>query len=1000
MLADAGTGPFPEELRAAAETPAGDVAVMDRLGDIYVLAGGAPPAVQVYDDTYMVKNPTDLIVDQDGRFLSVSQTPTSKISSIDWVSADGQLWAYFEVGPLAAGYVGLAPDPLTGDLVVTAAIDDLSGGTGDLYLVDLHAPTHVGTLLAQDIDGFFSNPAHDGDVVPLTNGDLLFVGADALLHYDRGSGTSSTLASGFGSLRALAVASSSGNVASPSGFSAYFASGSGTTTIHELGDVGAPGSMVATAVGDPPGRGTQVLFTGEVKAYDLATDLDGNILLGGDHFSGDDRVLKWDLDTLGLSTIANSATGISDRVEGVVALPDGRYIVSTQDGHVHDVPAAGALSTERYDGALVTLSRDMTATRDGEHVFLVDRQFWAWGAVYEIDGSGAVTTLAGIEEPLGVAVDPFSAQLLVTEWHDQGFNGTIDAFHPDTPIPVPLPGFEGMNYSNGGGWADGDTVVDVEGNMYTCSEDDFSVHRYDPDTGELVRIAAGYASRLCGLAISRSSGLIPSTTGWSLYVGEFNRVWEIPDVPPGAAPWLDRDAPPAGRNKGWLPSTAGEPRALLADPLGGGLLVSTASGTLWRIDLATGDAAMVAGGAQGLSGDLVDLDSDSAGRVIAANADGVIFELDPLAAWTAVVLFADGADELENVQGIVVDGQDDVLVSDRPAGSAAGRLFRVSGGVGTFVVPTRLGLRPAIDPTTGDVFLAEQGDELLRVDPFVSPATHGHYRLADGFRQFATAELGGGLAFEDDGDFYLATAVDGRVLAFDRATDTVSVLAGHYFAPKDLALAPGTPGVAGAQGQSLYVLDGYAVFEHGVDGLAAGAPPAADPGGARADLVVHGSLLLGGVTPVSVLHPPDALDIYLIVASAHGKVPGVPMNAVLLPSDPRVFPINPDLLLGFSFKPGVMPGFFSSLNEGGESMPGDGDLHAERPVAPRDPGLPRPVLALHRPGDAGDADGRRDRAALGRTVGADGGAAVGARRPAHYTSARPPTVPTARGRTR
>src|SRR4030095_7518433 len=121
-------------------------------------------------------------------------------------------------------------------------------------------------------------------------------------------------------------------------------------------------------------------------------------------------------------------------------------------------------------------------------------------------------------------------------------------------------------------------------------------------------------NRPSGLVIARSTPASGSTTGWSLYVSEFTKLWEIPNMAAPAPRMSDTEAPPVGRLVGWMPSTVGTPRALGRDPAGHGVLVSTNAGTIERMAM-DGTHTTVAGAAQGLFGDLAALATNSSGHV-------------------------------------------------------------------------------------------------------------------------------------------------------------------------------------------------------------------------------------------------------------------------------------------------------------------------------------------------------------------------------------------------
>ena len=134
---------------------------------------------------------------------------------------------------------------------------------------------------------------------------------------------------------------------------------------------------------------------------------------------------------------------------------------------------------------------------------------------------------------------------------------------------------------------------DVQGNIYTCSEDDFSIYRFNRASGKLVRIAAGYLNHPAGVVIAKSTAGSGSVTGWSLYVAEYFYLWEIPNVAAPAPTLLDPGAPGIGHSLGYFPPSTGTLRAITRNPSGSGFFVSTAGGTIERM-LMTGVRQQVA----------------------------------------------------------------------------------------------------------------------------------------------------------------------------------------------------------------------------------------------------------------------------------------------------------------------------------------------------------------------------------------------------------------------
>jgi len=569
----------------------------------------------------------------------------------------------------------------------------------------------------------------------------------------------------------------------------------------------------------------------------------------------------------------------------------------------------------------VIKGEDLLSDRDGTF-FIADREGFGSGEVVQVAPGGTATSLVRMQESRSVTADPFTASLLTSQWHCTGFCGTIDRWSFGAGTLSPLPGLAGINYSNDSSYGDGDSAMDVEGQVYTCSEDDWRVTRYEPAKQRFALVGSMYLNHPTGVAITRSTPSSGSTTGWSLYVSDLDYLWEIPSVPPPAPRLLDRSAPPVGDLLGWFPRGMGRPRSMIADPAGGGLFVTTDSGRLLRIDTSTGayTAVLMPPGAT----DITALAALGSGHVAVATSDGIVFEVNPLAGYATTLIFADPLNQLASVRGMTADAQDRLLIVDRAGTTPAAKLWRLSGGSLQLLTNTSRGLRPAIDPDTGDVFVTEQGSasdgkgEILRVETYSTPVLHGHW-LGQGSRFFQPSATDGAIVFDAAGDFYVTEGELGHVVRVDRATGARTVVAGNYDQPVSLALAPGRPGVAGPQGTSLFVLDGWAVHEVGVDGLPAGPPPAANPGLAPpADLRVAGDLMLSTNVPVKIQSAANAGRVYVLIPTLSGEVPGFPLSALGMP-DQRVLPSNPDMLWSLIGDPVFLPASIGVLDPQGKS---------------------------------------------------------------------------------
>ncbi|MBM3976992.1 MAG: hypothetical protein FJ299_08385 [Planctomycetes bacterium] len=919
-LASGVVGQPGHQLRALVSLPDANIAALDQHGYLLRVDGGSP--VTIYADLYMIQDATDLAVDSAGTYLVASRTPSSGVRALNWISANGAQWAYYRVAdqPLA-----LCADPLGAGVVFTDA-----SGSGALRRVDTSDPAHGAALLESLTNPGFSVAALDGDVAAAANGDIYYAAGTRLWRHVRANATSVLLHDAGAAVRGLCVAASSGNVASASGWSLYFAQGADPTAIRELGDALAPASPLAPPLGAVPGRGKQVWFTGSMNMFELATDAAGNLLVGGDLWGANPQLRRLSLPGFAASVIASAAQGLSDRIEGIALDAQGRIHVQSSSGVLQRVDEGPVAVTTLYDDAANTLqvAKDLLISRGGA-AWIAERAGFGTGRVYELaPGSTTLSSLVLTSESRGIAADPFGARALVTQWNGVAFVGSVDALGLAPPALTPLAGFAGMNYSNASSWADGDAVADAYGNVYTCSEDDWSVQRWERDSGKLVRVGSGYLNHPAGLAIAASSGQTPSATGWSLYVAEWNFLWELGGVPAPAPRLVDPLAPPAGRCAGFVSPAAGEPLSLCAAADGSALYIGTALSRVLRIEPLTRAVSEVAGPAQGLQGELVALAPRPDGTLLVAARDGRLWQLEAAPSHAVSLVHDDAGNQLGDLRGACVDALGRPVLLERPA-SGASRLYRIEGGAAQFLVHAARGLRPALDPLTGELWISEQGalasgpwantGELLRVDASVAPARAGHLRQ-QAYGTLVHGEFDGGLAFDATGDVYASESGSGRVWRLRRDGGPRALSAGNYDAPRGVALATGTPGLAGAQGSSLYVLDRWAVYEHGIDGLAA--PLVAGSAAPDADLVVQGAAAPAATISVAVQHAPDAGKVYVILPTLSGKLPGLPLAWLGDPTDARMLPLNLDLLANFVGKPALMPGFVGVLDGLGRSVPG------------------------------------------------------------------------------
>jgi hypothetical protein len=625
VLASPANAWFPVPLRALAETPGGDIAVLDRDGHIRVLVGGLAPALIRYTDHYMIQDATDLIVDARGNFLVASATPSYGQRGMNWIANGGQRWGYYLV---AHEPVQLAADPLTGNVLISG-----QGAGGALYLVDsndLHRPTSpLDTVTRPGV----SSTLDDGHVAVESDGDIWWAASGKLCFGSRKDGQTRVVREGFGVLRGAVIAPASGNLWAASGYSLYLAEGQNPTVIREVPGVGEPCPMIAVDQGEVPDRGLLVPVTLNMQCFELTADNAGNLLLGGALWGSPAYLKRVTLGSNpGITTVATSADGLAGLVEGVAVAPDDSIYTLSRTGVVQHITEGPLSVTTIFSdaGQEITTGKDLVLDVNGD-LYVGTREYWGMGKVLEISG-GAATLLTTTAESRGLAAG-LTGGMYVTQWNNVAFHGTIDRLRLSDLILEPQPGFIGMNYTNDAVWADGDIAVDVNGSIYTVSEDDWSLVRYDPAFDGYVRLGSSYLNHPSGLAIAPSRPGSGSTTGWSLYVSEFDYIWEKPSVPAPASTLVDASLGlvAGGRHvAGSVNPRFGRPRTMALAQDGTTLLVATSKSHVIAIDPATGAVLDLAGPESGLRGDLVALTRlPGSGRVLVANRDLELFEVRP-----------------------------------------------------------------------------------------------------------------------------------------------------------------------------------------------------------------------------------------------------------------------------------------------------------------------------------------------------------------------------------
>jgi hypothetical protein len=880
----AAPGQFARPLVACLSTGPGTAAVLDDQGSIFDV-GSVPGTPQtVYSDLFLVRDPTDFARDANGTYWIACRTISNVTRAVAHVSADGQRWGYFDV---SRSPLGLAQDPLTGSLLFT----DSTGSLG-LLTVDGDGAPVASTLTSAS---GFSVANLDGDAVVASDGDVYYAAGNLVRRFARGTFSTGTVASFGGIVRGVTFApASAGN-----GTSLWVIEGA-TSTLREVLVSESAGPALVPTLAAVPGTGTQVLaYTYNVN--ETIVDRAGHLLVGGDSFGSNVRVDRVSLPGVTLSNVATGAMGLSSRIEGLEVEPSGRILALTRFGTVHTIveggpTVVGTLFSDPLDQVVV--GKDLARGRDGT-LYLADRRGWSFGAVSRISPAGTLSDMCLVQEARGVVVDPFGARLLANEWNNTGFNGVVGVVNDVAGTLDDLVGFTAFNMSNQENLGDGDMVVDVTGRTYVSALDEFSVVVWNPETNRKKRFATGYLNNVGGLAIARSSVGATSSTGFSLYVSQWNRLHEVPGVPPAAPRALDREAPGIGKVLNWVRPEWGRPVAMVHEPVLGALLVLTDAPAVVEMPLDGSSPNVLADSGTGLVGDVCAIAARASGDVLVGLANGDVLELDASNSYAVGTLFVDALDEVAELSDLVHDEvAGTYLLGAAPTSAGTAPLWQLAGGSLTRVAQPWNGAAMALDPLTGDPFVAQAATpkspgELLRIHAGQVPARANHWP-STGYRAFALEGGTRGLAFDGAGNLYVASDVSGRIERIGRNTQAVSTPAGNYDLPRDLAVAPGRVGVAGAQGASLFVLDGWSVFEHGIPGPVPGATTLAievDP------FTIPALFQFGGGNTIELASPADAGLLVLVLPGLAGQDSPFPLSAFSGdPSDTRSVPQDFDLL--------------------------------------------------------------------------------------------------------
>lgn len=860
----AGPADFTRAPVASVSLGPGSAAVIDDTGSIYEV-GTVPGVPQIiYSDVYLIREPTDLSVDANGDYWIACKTISNNTRCVAHVSADGQRWSYFSVdrSPVAS-----APDALSVGLVLSDANLGLVLLTAD----DDGAPVRTAIGPASG----FQIGNRDGDVALTSNGDIYVAANLNVLLHDRTAGTTSTFMTFPGPVRGLSFAPAS----TGGGDSLWVVEGNGLSNLREvlLGATAAPDVM--TPMRAVPGTGTQLTTYG-LNANCLVTDRDGHLLVGGDVFGSSVKIDRITLPGIVATNVANGADGLTSRIEGMHLDRDGTIHALTRFGALHSVietggtPIIGTSFTDPFDQ--IVSGKDMLMDRRGD-VYVAARQGWSFGIVGRIDSLGLFSSVVALQDTRGVLPDVFGPSVLANEWNTTGFGGTVGVVDELNGLLLDLPGFTGLNISNQENVGDGDMVMDATGRIYVSCEDEFAVRVWNPQTERVSRIGSGYLNRATGLTIARSTNPLTSSTGFSLYVSQWNRLHEIEGVPPPAPRMLDLDAPGAGQILGWVRPEWGRPVAVCHDPVGARLVAVTDDQKLVELALDGSPATLLADAVSGLTGELTCVVAEASGDLLVGNSDGIIQRLSPLSGYMASVEFADGANEITNLIDLVSDvGAGTFLLDGATTPDGISRLYKLASGLLEPVAITLNGRALGLDPVAGDLFVAQGATstslgEILRIHQTASPALVNHWPSST-YTAFDVDDAQCGITFDGDGNLFLASAATGRVTSVNRALQTSQVFAGNYDEPTDVVVAPGRAGIAGLLGASVFVLDGQSVYEHGIDAAVPASPVARslDPDPFMAPAIFEFGPSPGN--PIALVSPGDAGLPFLVLPGSLGQL--------------------------------------------------------------------------------------------------------------------------------
>jgi len=457
-------------------------------------------------------------------------------------------------------------------------------------------------------------------------------------------------------------------------------------------------------------------------------------------------------------------------------------------------------------------------------------------------GDGASAVNASLNLPSAVAVDP-AGNLLVA----QGSNSAIRKIDMGTGAITLVAGNESDGYSGDNGpatqgqlRAPEGVAVDANGNIFISDSGNNRIRRVDANTGIITTIAgngtpgfAGDGGAAAAATISFPTGISVDSLGNIFFSDTGNRRVRRIDVNTGFISTVAGNGSQFDSGDGGPALQAGLANVWgVAVDSGGNLyLCDLSSATIRRVDALTGTISAIAGnGVLGFSGDggpalSAALGSPTAVLVDASGnlliGDRVNNRVRKVDAQTAIIATIAGNGSIGDggpatraslflPEGVAVDSLGNVLVADTTnflirSVNAGGTITTIAGkedtccstGDGGPAADALLGYTTAIvTDSSNSIFIAESSNHRVRrIDALTGIITtvvgNGTSGFAGDLGPAASASLNfpSALAFDRQGNLFIADSNNQRVRRVDAVTGTITTVAGN-----------GTPGFAGDGG--------------------------------------------------------------------------------------------------------------------------------------------------------------------------------------------------------